>query len=650
MINNKDDILKIYQDTFFAEVKITKTNQQISINTLQERFDRLEELKNNMTFSKPSTISAYRNQLAIVCKNIVVMGSKHYTGENLKRFTTIKEKVIKTVDKLCELDIIEFENEYKEINLNDLFNQINNLIFLQKRSILNYYKSYYLPNHIKKDISAMMSENPEDEYPDARNMHRHFVLHIGPTNSGKTYQSLEKLKQCEKGAYFGPLRLLALEVYDKFNMAGIPCNMITGEEELLCDNAKCQASTIEMFNENDYYDIVVVDEVQLLSDPFRGYNWTKVILGVKANEIHLCMAPEAEDIVIQLIERCNDTYEIHRHTRNTELIFDSKDFNLDKIQEGDALIVFSKKSVLALSAELKRKNIDASVIYGNLPPASRRYQVEMFNSGKTKVVISTDAIGMGLNLPIKRVIFMETTKFDGVQRRMLLPPEIKQIAGRAGRMGIYDQGYVTSISDQEYFKKALDEPNEILRSVYIGFPENVLSLPFKLDELLKTWYSLNSPDIFKRMNVEQLIDMYTAFALNNKVEEFTKEEIYSLITCPIDMDNQIIMGLWHKYCREYRDVYNFDVPKMNTFTKDLNILETHYKKLDLYFQFSRKTKKVIDKEDLEIEKEKTVKQINKILAEESKSFIKKCSRCGKALKFDYQFSICQKCFKRRRYY
>ena len=59
-------------------------------------------------------------------------------------------------------------------------------------------------------------------------MKRKFILHVGPTNSGKTHDALERLKQCSHGAYFGPLRLLALEVYDKCNMEGLPCSMVTG--------------------------------------------------------------------------------------------------------------------------------------------------------------------------------------------------------------------------------------------------------------------------------------------------------------------------------------------------------------------------------------------------------------------------------------
>ena len=64
----------------------------------------------------------------------------------------------------------------------------------------------------------------------------------------------------------------------------------------------------------------------------------------------------------------------------------------------------------------------------------------MFAGGETKVAVATDAIGMGLNLPVRRIVFVQTEKFDGTSRRQLTVPEIKQIAGRAGRFGLYDAG------------------------------------------------------------------------------------------------------------------------------------------------------------------------------------------------------------------
>ena len=77
--------------------------------------------------------------------------------------------------------------------------------------------------------------------------------------------------------------------------------------------------------------------------------------------------------------------------------------------------------------------MECSVIYGALPYDVRHRQAELFANGTTEVVVATDAIGMGMNLPIRRVVLMETGKFDGVTRRPLRFEEIRQIVDNASR-------------------------------------------------------------------------------------------------------------------------------------------------------------------------------------------------------------------------
>lgn len=84
--------------------------------------------------------------------------------------------------------------------------------------------------------------------------------------------------------------------------------------------------------------------------------------------------------------------------------------------------------------------------YGGLPPEARQNQADLFNSPESEfeVLIASDAIGMGLNLNIKRIIFSTIHKFDGTKTRPLTKLEIKQIAGRAGRYGsAFPEGVVT---------------------------------------------------------------------------------------------------------------------------------------------------------------------------------------------------------------
>ena len=90
------------------------------------------------------------------------------------------------------------------------------------------------------------SFSPESLIDRARRLQRMFVLHVGPTNSGKTFDAIEDLKTHTPGTYLGPLRLLALEMFDKLNDAGVPCSMLTGEESIPVEGAQVVSSTIEL--------------------------------------------------------------------------------------------------------------------------------------------------------------------------------------------------------------------------------------------------------------------------------------------------------------------------------------------------------------------------------------------------------------------
>ena len=301
---------------------------------------------------------------------------------------------------------------------------------------------------LRKAILGMVQTDAEVEYTQALAMERRFILHIGGTNSGKTYESVERLKKAKCGVYAGPLRLLALEIYDKLLAAEVPCSMITGEEQHIGQDSRVAACTAEMVDLDLEYDVAVIDEAQMISDPFRGHAWSRLVMGIKAKEVHICMAPEAENIIRRILKRCHAKYDIVRHERNTELVFEDKPFDIDNdLTKGDALILFSKKMVLDVAARLELQGVKASVIYGNLPPQIRRKQFEMFLNGENDVVVATDAIGLGVNLPIRRIVFMEHVKFDGKGRRPLNEFEVRQIAGRAGRRGMYDVGYVTATTE-----------------------------------------------------------------------------------------------------------------------------------------------------------------------------------------------------------
>ena len=297
---------------------------------------------------------------------------------------------------------------------------------LLKEGLGTVYSVWYVPQAIRTSLSLLTALNPKDEYPEARAMHRRFTLHIGGTNTGKTYAGFQRLVRSKTGVYLAPLRLLALEAQETLLDAEVDCSLSTGEEEDFRPEDTHLAATAEKLDLKRHFDTAVIDECQMIADPQRGYAWTRAILGVLAPEVHLCAAPEARDLLVRLIESCGDSVEVEVHERTTPLVCMNHPIDYQRVQPGDALITFSKVGVLSVAEDLRQSGKEPAIIYGALPYSTRRKQMEGFLAGRMEYIVSTDAIGMGLNLPIRRIIFMETEKFDGIERRDLKPEEIKQ--------------------------------------------------------------------------------------------------------------------------------------------------------------------------------------------------------------------------------
>lgn len=506
---------------------------------------------------------------------------------------------------------------------------------------------------VRNRILELVPARPEMEFAEVRELRRHFIFHIGPTNSGKTFQALERLKEAACGVYLGPLRLLALEVYERMNEMGVPCTMRTGQECIEEENSRVTASSIEMADFDENYDIAVIDEAQLVADTDRGHSWTKAVLGLRAEEIHICMSPAAEQVICHLVGLCGDDYEVRRYERKTELICEDRPFVFpDDVREGDALIAFSKKSVLDVAGRLEEAGVSSSVIYGSLPPEIRRRQTRLFNRGKTKVAVATDAIGMGLNLPVRRIVFLQADKFDGTSRRPLRTPEIKQIAGRAGRYGIYDKGYVSAMGEQEleYIRERFEAPEEPLTQVNLGFPQVLLDINAPLDELMKIWYSVTPSEPFVKENIDEALYLYEqAKKCRNMIDGFeNKHLLYRMITCPIDIKDRKVVALWLNYCKTWSADVSLERPVLRREKKG-GILqyETYYKQLDLYYQFSHRMQKEIDEEWLAAEREKTEMQIMNYLAKGKQNYIARCRYCGKLLPLGSPFQVCDRCYGRK---
>ena len=311
---------------------------------------------------------------------------------------------------------------------------------------------------MNSNTKDLITDDYLDSFELARSLNRHHHFYLGPTNSGKTYEALQSLERASSGVYLAPLRLLAMEIRDRLVAAGVPCNLITGEERVLMEGARHTASTIEMMNINNRVDVAIIDEIQMLQDPDRGSAWTAALVGVPASKVFICGSTAVTAPCINVIDTLGESYEIDYLERKTPLILESesicgkrysKQKLKPKLQKGDAVIAFSRKDVLTLSARFRQWGYTVASIYGALSPEVRRTESERFNHGDADILVATDAIGMGLNLPIRRVIFSHIHKFDGIASRPLNMTEVRQIAGRAGRFGIYDTGFVSVLEDDE---------------------------------------------------------------------------------------------------------------------------------------------------------------------------------------------------------
>ncbi|KAF9511170.1 hypothetical protein BS47DRAFT_1377270 [Hydnum rufescens UP504] len=331
---------------------------------------------------------------------------------------------------------------------------------------------------------------PAEWYPKARSVKRKIIMHVGPTNSGKTYNALRALAAARSGVYAGPLRLLAHEVWERLNNGSIsimPISLLPEKTpskrpvvagHVTSSQGRNSASstrrqglvscTIEMLPVHTFYDVAVIDEIQMLGDPERGLSWTHALLSVCASEVHLCGEATVVDLVRRIASETGDELVVNEYQRLTPLVVSpSLDGDLSLVTKGDCVVSFSRSKIFDLKQSIERKTgLKCAVAYGRLPPEVRSEQAQYFNDPESgfDVMVASDAVGMGLNLKIKRVIFSNMSKWNGKEIQALSVSQTKQIAGRAGRFGLHSTstvGEVTTLMADELprLRKAMNSVN-----------------------------------------------------------------------------------------------------------------------------------------------------------------------------------------------
>ena len=254
---------------------------------------------------------------------------------------------------------------------------------------------------------------------------------LGPTNTGKTHYAIERMLSYKSGVIGLPLRLLAREVYDRIVAARGPgvVALITGEERIVPPRAAYWVCTVEAMPDGMGCDFLAVDEIQLCGDPERGHIFTDRLLNARG--LHETLFLGAETMRNAIAAMVPDA-QFMRRERMSQLTY-SGSKKISRMPARAAIVGFSVENVYAIAELLRRTKGGAAVVMGALSPRTRNAQVEMYQNGDVDYLVATDAIGMGLNLDISHVAFSSLTKFDGRRMRHLMPDELAQIAGRAGR-------------------------------------------------------------------------------------------------------------------------------------------------------------------------------------------------------------------------
>jgi len=598
-------------------------------NRLTDIVKDLQEQKDQQIVAFKSYIDALFHKLKISIEPI------EYKDKDIKNFIIkfiepiiISNKSLKLKEKIARRVLYHFEQETKELKDK------------QKRQEL-------LANTIR-DFKLLFKV--------ARSLKREIIFHVGPTNSGKTYAALQELKKAESGLYLAPLRLLALEGYEDLNNNGVNCSLITGEEEIIDEDSLHISSTIEMLNSDIEVDVCVIDEIQLIADRDRGWAWANALIGTPAKKVILTGSSDALDVVKKLCEYLQEPLKVIEFERKNPLSLLERPTLLKKLTPHTAIVTFSRKEVLSLKSKIAAKH-SVSVVYGNLSPEVRREEAKRFREGKSDILIATDAIAMGLNLPIKSLLFARDNKFDGLRRRELSTSEILQIAGRAGRYGLHEHGLVgaldsaTLLTIKSKFNKKLTPlklPIMVMASL-----EHVLLI----SEILQTQNLYEILDFFANnmefdgpfvaANIESMLEVAKI------VDEYSLDMVskYHLSCAPVSINSPYLQKVFHRYLKLLEKNLKVDyLPPtiLPHIAKSYNALlnaEDRVKEVSLYLWLSYKFKDYFL--DTELAKKARV-ELNGYIERTLKlsNFTKVCKKCGKELDLTYRFMICDNCYNK----
>lgn len=633
------DVTVIYQNMLRT---LDKKMQQAQFRLKKSSLNRLESQIKVMTeemFTYPSGLAKDH------ANNLILYFHRHLSEEGLSP------------------DLVSDEEYHR------FFTQLSSNIWRHEKYLVAEFKKLIKSILVlkRKDISSHILQEYLGQFwihSHARKIPRKIIYHMGPTNSGKTYHAIQALAASQKGCYLAPLRLLAAELYDTLNAKGAKTTLLTGEEVIEVEGATHYSSTIEMAKLNEEFTCAVIDEIQMITDKQRGWAWTRALVNLHAYEVHICGDGSVLNLIKQITDLCGDELEVRNYTRMTELVVEDKPITLAQLQKSDALIVFSRRNALKYKYDLEQVGFKVSIIYGMLSPEVRREQARKFDKGLTDVIVSTDAISMGMNLPIKRIVFSTLTKHINSQEYPITASEIKQIAGRAGRFQRFPVGGVTCLQKvddgiaeiQDALTSVLDQQTQsmvgpdldIFTKVNNALSSNNLPI-LRLSEFLRLFNTMTFTKPFYCVELKEMIELAETVEDIDSNNVLSSAEIFGFACAPVNLGLLEHVQYYVWMLKKYVTSEIIKNEHINFASNEIDYLETTIKCVELYQWLARHFNGKnfeFDEKDLLDNKLAAVDKLNTLLSDK---ITPTCSSCGAKLPDTAKFAICEECFQQRRF-
>jgi superfamily II RNA helicase len=347
------------------------------------------------------------------------------------------------------------------------------------------------------------------------------VILSTPTGSGKSLVAagahFAALAQGRRSFYTAPVKALVSEKFfalcDMFGPANV--GMLTGDASvnagapIICCTAEILANLALRDGADADVDLVIMDEFHFYADPDRGWAWQVPLIELPRVQF-LLMSATLGDVgrfEEDLIRRTGrPTAVVHSAERPVPLLFSYVTTPLhETLQELLAtrqapiyIVHFTQAAAIEQAQALMSINVctrdekDAiaelignfrftagfgktlsrlvrhgiGVHHAGMLPRYRRLVETLAQAGLLKVICGTDTLGVGINVPIRTVLFTALSKYDGSKTRHLQAREFHQIAGRAGRAGFDTMGYVVVqapehvVENERALAKAGDDPKK----------------------------------------------------------------------------------------------------------------------------------------------------------------------------------------------